>query len=272
LGHDGLLYVSLPYNVKVYTYPKGKPFASISIPGGANGMCTDGVGNVFIIEGDGEVAEYAHGATKPTASKLLLGDPYSCAVDPFTGNLAVSNQGGAVEVFTKFPGKPTIYSLPATGNLYFCTYDGDGNLFVDGRWFQRHKIRNGLFELVKGGSSLTPVTLPFGIVRTAAAIQWDGKYLAIQALRNNHTFDRVSVHDFHGQVVSAVRLLGEPPNRSQFVIEDGSVIQPDALIKGIGFWRYPAGGAVKKRIKRIGDYVFGVAISTVAKERRDAVR
>ena len=152
LGRDGLLYVSLPYNVEIYTYPKGKPYASMRIPGGANAMCTDDVGNVFITEGDGHVAEYAHGATKPTASVLLRGDPYSCAFDRITGSLAVSNQGGAIEIFAKFPSEPTIYSLPAAGNLYFCTYDGHGNLFVDGRWIQRHKTRNGLLETRQKGA------------------------------------------------------------------------------------------------------------------------
>ena len=268
LGRGGLVYASLPYAVSIYTYPKGKLYGSISIPVGAHGICTDKAGNVFVTEDDGHVVEYSHGATKPTASVQLQGTPHSCAFDDVTGNVAISNGNGSLAVFAKFPGEPTLYNTPDTGALYFCTYDGHGNLFVDGQWFQRDKFRNGLLELVKGGSSLIPVKLPFGVIRTAAGIQWDGDYLAVQALRNDHTFDRVSVHDFHGQVVSTVRLSGKPSYGSQFVFEDARVIKPGAFSKDIGFWPYPAGGAAQKRIKHVGDRedrVYGVTISFVPK-------
>jgi hypothetical protein len=260
---DGLLYVSLPYSVEIYTYPNGKPFASISIPSGPSGMCADKAGNVYVTETNGLVAEYPHGATTPTASARVFGTPHSCTVDHVTGKLAVSNENGSIAIFTNFPSTPTLYNVPETGSLYFCTYDSSGNLFVDGRWYQgvKQHSSNGLLELPKNGSSLTAVRLPFGIIRTGAGIQWDGHYLAIQALRNSHTFDRVSVRDFHGTVVSTVTLSGEPSfDRYQFAFKDGRVIKPGADSKGVGFWRYPAGGRVQKRIK-IHDYTFGITIS-----------
>jgi hypothetical protein len=87
-----LLYVSSStatgaYQVSVFSYPGGRQVGTLSVSA-ANGLCSDKVGNVYIVE-DPDVVEYAHGGTYPIATfDDLLFPTNGCAVDPTTGDLA----------------------------------------------------------------------------------------------------------------------------------------------------------------------------------------
>ena len=119
-----LLYVgTLGRGLSMYTYPEGKLVGVVQNPNFSYlaGECVDGSGDVFVTNlGNNEIFEYEHGSTKllqtlyaPTSYRGI-----DCAIDPTTGNLAVSLRrvrGGAA-IFTYF----------------FCGYDDKGNLFVDG--------------------------------------------------------------------------------------------------------------------------------------------
>lgn len=174
-----LLYVSdTRYGVGhvfVYSYSDGRPAGELAGVSPADGLCADGNGNVFVPAGT-KILEYAHGATRPTA---VLNDPYDgamyCAVDPTTGNLAVSP---TVVIYEHARGKGKEYM---GGNAYgnrSCTYDSRGNLFVNGiSGFPGPDFAvMGLVELRKSHKRFTKLNFP--TLTDSATIQWDGKYIA----------------------------------------------------------------------------------------------
>ena len=140
-GQD-LLYVSLGAGVSVYTYPRGVYVGQLNFLGvGQWGLCVDALGNVYVPEYYGDnIIEFAHGQfVRPSATYQFPNSrPYSCAVDPVTGKLAVTNfndgpsNSGSVAVFENASGAPTVYTDPKMFFYYFCGYDDAGNLFVDG--------------------------------------------------------------------------------------------------------------------------------------------
>src|SRR5262249_47577682 len=96
-----LLYVAdaQTADVYVYEYPNGKLVGTLTGFQEAQGECADAKGDVFITvpspySASSEILEYAHGGTEPIATFSDPGygeEPWSCAVDPTTGNLAVTN-------------------------------------------------------------------------------------------------------------------------------------------------------------------------------------
>src|SRR5581483_1540828 len=96
IKHGTLLFVATGDNVYLLSYPSGKLVSSLEIPG--YNICSDNDGNVFVPTTGYQIAEYSHYGE--LIQKLQDGDvPLGCAVDPTTGNLAVTNEGsGAGEV------------------------------------------------------------------------------------------------------------------------------------------------------------------------------
>ena len=156
-----LLYISdlLAQVVDIYTYGHGYKLVG-ELTGFFNpeGLCVDKKGNVYVTNdtslGVYQITEYAHGSTSPTRT---LNDPdgraNGCSVDPTTGNLAVADFWGPSEiignvaVFPKANGPPTSYSNSNIFYDYYCGYDDNGNLFVDG---ETEGSVFGLGELAKG--------------------------------------------------------------------------------------------------------------------------
>jgi hypothetical protein len=172
-----LLYVarSSPGEVSVYTYPKGKPVGTISIAA-PNGICSDGKGNVFVVGVESQqIYEYAHGGSQPIATLDDSGNnPLACAVDPSSGDLAVTGGDGLANaaIYQNAQGSPTVYTDPFAGAFTFCTYDSQSNLFMGG---------GDLFELPKGGNSFVEIPIMGGPSETSPpGIQWDGNYIALQ--------------------------------------------------------------------------------------------
>ncbi|HEY1682807.1 MAG TPA: hypothetical protein VGF98_14270 [Candidatus Tumulicola sp.] len=127
--------------VQVFTYPKGTNVGTITGFGYPQGVCSDSSGNVYVADaGSSQVFEYAHGGTAPIAVLPDPGEfPASCAVDPSTGNLAVSNllsstqfEIGSIAIYPAGSTTPTIYTDPDYAREYFLAYDNASNLYVDG--------------------------------------------------------------------------------------------------------------------------------------------
>ena len=91
-----LLYVATGSNVYILSYPGGKTIGDLGIIG--HNLCSDNNGDVFVPTSDYQVREFSHEGNP--VQTLQAGDvPLACAADPFTGNLAVTNEGsGAGEV------------------------------------------------------------------------------------------------------------------------------------------------------------------------------
>ena len=188
-----LLYAVYPNAVKqatidLYSYPQGILEGQITGLNSPGGDCSDNEGNVYVTDvepSNSEVVEFAHGGTHPirTLSVPSGKNPYSCAVDPTTGDLAVTNygntsgDGASLLIYRKAKGQPKSYADPQFLNFAYCTYDNSGNLFVDGKYPRGYELP--IFgEFPRGAKSIETINLNHGI-GWISNLQWDGKYLAV---------------------------------------------------------------------------------------------
>jgi DNA-binding beta-propeller fold protein YncE len=265
--NNDLLYVSdaESNDVTVYAYPKGTLMGTLRGFAEPQGECSDKHGNVWIVNtGTGNLIEYAHGGTTPIA---IVSDPgyypAGCAIDPTTGNLAVANiasatpgNEGNVAIFAGGQGSPIYYTPANVMRDYFCAYDADGNLYVDGQSGPSSGF--GFAELRHGSAAFTSVTLDRN-VSFPGAVQWDGRHVAIGDQRTNVIY-RVKVSGSKGTVAGTTTLSGAS-DVIQFWKLGSKVVGADSEFAFVGFWKYPAGGSPTKKIT---DEVFKPVGATVS--------
>jgi hypothetical protein len=224
-------------SVYAYSYPQGELEGRI-LGVRASGLCSDANGNVFIPVDD-EVREYPHAQTRPVAvlHNSLGGATQFCAVDPQTGNLAVS--GGTdvkhgVALYAGGKGNPSVYAgRELSGGSGSVTYDNGGNLFIVGSGGAK------LLELQKGASRVREIALNGLHAARLGSIQWDGTYLAAeipQRASRPAQIARFSISDERATLVSE-SALKNAETRLQFWIH-GSIL----------VYRYPVGDAEPKSI------------------------
>lgn len=262
-----LLYVSdsFPYgsnDVFVYSYPRGKLKGKLTGFNEPSGQCVDKAGNVFITNfGASQILEYAHGGKSPINTLSDPGYyPLGCSIDPTTGNLAVTNRlstsftAGDVAIYPHASGTPKSYTDPNFYYYEFCGYDNQGNLYIDGT------TKGSALEfatLPSGGASFSTLTLNQGI-GFPGGVQWDGTHLAIgdQSAAVIYEF---AISGSSGTKVGSTPLTGSK-DVVQFWIHGAKVIGPDAGLKDVGYYNYPAGGSPTKTITGLGEPV-GATIS-----------
>jgi DNA-binding beta-propeller fold protein YncE len=202
-----LLYVGDIYDVTVYSYPQGKLEGRLNGFYEIGGECVDAKGDVFVVNTlGGKIVEYAHSGKKPIQTLQATGyEPADCAIDPTTGNLAVTIFGGAssgeLAIYQDAKGTPTLYTDPDFLNYGYCGYDDNGNLFIDGG-NEDHVVV--FAELAKGASSFLNLTLDQSFNDTGA-IQWDGKYLDVGD-QNTSNIYRFSISGSQGTEVGVTQL------------------------------------------------------------------
>jgi hypothetical protein len=251
-GSSALLYVadSGKNAVYVYSFPGGTLMGTLTGFDVPQGECVDGTGNVWIADQSArEIREYAHGGTTPIAT---LKDPEeypdSCAVDPKTGDLAVTNGfsssgGGSVGIYVGAKGSPVKRIDSSMREYSFVTYADNGDLFVDGVDSQG---RFALAKLPKGASKFINITLRR--VRRPGALAWDTTELAIgdadpfrEAFRIYHLTDGKPAG--HTQLTDGCGALGD------FALYGDSVVALDPSCQTAGVFNYPGGGSPTKEIK-----------------------
>src|ERR1700729_4196849 len=269
-GED-LLYVSSvgTNEVYVFSYPQGKKVGTLANFDDPTGKCVDKAGDVWIVnDGTAQVFEFSHGGTNPIATLSVPGSyPFGCAIDPATGNLAVTNGQDNVSIYANAQGTPTTYT---DGNIYtdlfYCTYDNQSNLFVTASYYFSTVH---LDELPNVSSNFRTISLNQGI-RFASGIQWDGQYLAYGGVPAYHgqpvSIYQVQVSGSQGTVVGTTQLFSRygKPDSAQFWLQGNTVIQPSDSSKQVGLWKYPAGGNPYKLVKHLGGrflYLYGIAVS-----------
>lgn len=137
------------------------------------GLCSDPRGNVYVANTDGtQVLKFAR------SGKLLKnysdpdGYPIGCAVDPVSGDLAVTNAfgfSGAGQVLI-FPGTglPKVLTNPSAYSYYFAGFSPDETLWVSGR------DSSGNFVLSSCNyATCSTVNLTGGTIYFPGAVQWD---------------------------------------------------------------------------------------------------
>jgi hypothetical protein len=267
--NNDLVYVSDTYTVIVSVYSwYGKLLGTLTGFGEPAGLCSDARGNVFVADVlASEIAEYAHnGALRIKTLKDPGQEPLACAVDPLTGNLAVTNEKsassgpGSISIYLKAKGRPKIYSSPSLRYASFCGYDSRGNLFADGDDVDNDFV---LVELHKGGANLSTVKLN-AHVGVPGAVQWDGKYLTV-ADRGSDVIYRAQVSGSMAKVQGQTKLSGIGYLLDQSWISGNKVIAANiesvsAETGDVLFYNYPAGGNPTKMFSGL-KLPFGVTVS-----------
>jgi hypothetical protein len=268
-----LLYVANVFAVSVYSYPGGKFEGRLTGFVAASGECVDANGDVFVTsEVGGTIVEYAHGGTKPIEILRAAAEhPLGCAVDPTTGNLAVTtfgagpnNSSGNLAIYPHAKGTPTTYTDPDVQRYYLCGYDDKGNLYVDGLSPGHDSFE--LAELSKGSDTLTNISLN-QYISLPGGVQWDGKYLAV-ADQNASVIYQFTISGGTGTEVHATSLGSPAFDVFQFYIDGRTVIAPNDYPKGgsktgwdVLYYRYPAGGTPKRIITNVVHEPRGVVVS-----------
>lgn len=267
VGQD-LLYVSDEgtNDVYIYSWPQGKLVGTLTGISYPQGECVDKAGDVFVTSIGknlrSHIYEYARGGTKRIA---ILDDldvwPHGCAIDPTTGNLAVTN----LENVRGGPGNVSIYSharrflghyhASDKGYYFFCGYDETGNLFADAGADINSDY--GLTELPAGGTTMSDISLDQTIYYPGG-VQWDGNYVAVGDTAANAIY-QFSISGSSGSLANTTRLRGAS-DVLQFWIARGIVAGANAGSATVKYWKYPSGGKSTQAINGLTDPV-GVVVS-----------
>jgi hypothetical protein len=266
-----LLYVSNWQSsaVSVFTYPERRLVGTLTGFEQPYGECIDSAGDVFITNFNASnIYEFHHGKLKP---KAIIDDPgehpAGCSIDPVTGNLAVnnsytvSNDAGDIALYRRnTSGEWTAlanYSDSSFFYMYFCGFDADGNLFVDGMTGY-----NGSFALAvlpSGSSTFTNLTLNQSIA-APGGIMWDGQYMTLaDSGVSPSPIYRFTVNGTNATVVGSTMLSGS--DVVQYWIDGQQVVGPQPKSAKVGIWKYPAGGKAVRIVKEDLDVPSGLTIS-----------
>jgi hypothetical protein len=270
-----LLYISSPADgrVYVYTYPGGKRVGAISGLDSPFGECSDAAGNVFVVayasasEKSSLIYEYAHGGSQPVETLIDPGRGAACAVEPTTGNLAVSNSSdesnpysgyGSVAVYDHAQGDPAMYYSSEQHPFRFCGYDNLGNLYLVAP-SEKYSNRFDFIELPQDSGSFQPIALKVelydGYGGFTPSVQWDGKYITVSSAANARTGPvtvyRLDVSGTTAQVVGATELSSakDHPPEGQTWIYPRTLIGVDLYrhnMSQISLWHYPKGGEPRR--------------------------
>jgi hypothetical protein len=277
---DDLLYVTNYSYVSMYTYPQGELVGILKGFGSSVGECVDNKQDVFItnqfhlgnIPGDA-IAEFVHGGTKPIAElKTKHIGPVGCAVDPITGDLAVTGSGEpTVNIFKGARGKPTLYKDKDFVEMQFCGFDDKGNLFITG--LKNFKGKPELAEFPKERGAFKEIRLD-AVIAGGAGVQWDGKHLAIGAYASDNApvIYRFRISGSQGMLAGTTTLGSSEyiTQQLQFFIVNGALIIPNWYYvdstekKNVLFYDYPQGGSPTMTLTKRVTEPRGVAVSLSA--------
>jgi len=250
--------------VDIYTYPQGEKVGAITGLVAPQGACVDAAGNVFVTDRAPEsnssvIYEYAHGGTTPIAT---LSDPAfatGCAVDPATGNLAVSgvigttHYRGAVAVYANAEGTPSMYygAKSIVGFLY-CVYNNHSDLYVT-EYFNDSGEAYAVGRLAHGRSRIDQIMInkPIrGFPELPPSALWDGKRVVISSVRTGPdgkvSLYRLAISGKTARVVGTTVLnhCGRRETVGQAWLFGGMVFSSifQHYYSHIAWWRYPNGG------------------------------
>ena len=268
-----LLYISNSKTVTVYSYPQGKLEGSLRFGFSPSGECADKKGDVFVTNLDNrEIVEYAHGSKRPI--QVLYSpsdDPAGCAIDPTTGNLAVSSLGfgnnGSVAIYKRARGAPTKYVNEKFYEYFLCSYDNNGNLFVDG--LSAAGTGHFIFgELAKASATLNTVALN-KYIGFPGGVQWDGKHVVIGD-QSSSVIYRFVVSGNNGTEVGETSLGSNVGDVFQFFIRNDTIIVPNqcesSCTGNVLYYHYPTGGPAVKKITDGVRYPHGAVVSKAPKK------
>lgn len=244
---QNLLYISdLGANsVDIYPYPSGSLIGKLTGFGSVAGLCSDKAGDVFVVDEAGPVQVFAHGGTSPIRKLTASGAPNGCSVDPVTGNLALTQLSaylyGALAIYPKAKGAPKEIQNSDANSTYYCGYDNEGNLFVDGN---DHYGKFVLWEMPKGKSTMNDLKFT-KTVTDIGGVAWDGSYVAVGDKGAGLIYRTKRGTGVVAQTVT----LKDGTDVEQFWIQGSTLVGPNAASPGdVFYYHYPGGGSPSKTL------------------------
>lgn len=278
MSHTPLLYVTDEgFDAYVYAYPNGKLLQELSI-NSPTGDCVDG-GSVFITGYNAhQIYLYAHGASQPKAVLPDPGYPVGCSVDPTTHTLAVANEfdrdagtGNVVlwDANRAAPVPTAIYSGLPFLEPEWCSYDNEGNLFVDGEDYSERRV--SLAELPKGGTTFKTISLDISLGWPPGYLQWDGKHITISV---QNVIYRLSFSGSNATVVGSTQLPAYWNLQGYSIVGAWGNAKNRKLIatagESIGFFSYPSGSGPTRTL--IQNYPLDTVVSPAVEKPRTTLR
>jgi hypothetical protein len=262
----GLLYVSNYYDDEVLVFKNDKLAGTLTGFDGPDGLCHDRSGDIWVTNNLGQdIVEYAHGGTAQVKALSDPGEyPLACAVNPRPGAIAVTNiftsgsGQGNVAIYHKAAGPPTILTDSDIYYVYFCGFDDQSNLYIDGLNTTGHFE---FAELPRGEFKFKNITLNTTIY-WPGAIQWDGKYVVVgdQMYQDEAESAAYQTTGAGGKIVGTTVFSGAQ-DVVGFAIKDTSIIAPDANLNVVGLYRYPQGGTSTAQLDHF-KHPYGATVST----------
>ncbi len=180
-----LLYISdaQTFDVYVYSFPDLKLTGLLTGFDRPEGECSDAKGDIWITNDQAaQILQYRHGGTKVVRALTdPLGYPGGCAIDPSTGDLAVTNLfgfsgSGSVLIYKNAAGTPRAYTNSKQFYYDLDGYDGKGNLYASGT------SSTGVYSLAvlpRGEHSMSIVSVTGAKIFLPGTVQWTGSSLLL---------------------------------------------------------------------------------------------
>ncbi|MBV9720087.1 MAG: hypothetical protein JOZ77_12265 [Candidatus Eremiobacteraeota bacterium] len=279
-----LLFVTDPGSEQVFIFS-----ADLQLKGAITGFntpkgaCADKSGNVWIVDWERAVIyEFSHTGQSLGKISGVTGFPTGCAVDPTTGNLAVTTNPGSASpgpgelmLYPKATGSPTAITDPIVFTYSFAAYDAAGNLYFDGT------DGNGNFTLDKvptGSTTAQSIQLVNGAIYQPGMVQSNPKgvnELLITDMKCNDAQTPTTCLDRVGLIISGypfAEIIGQVPLKNQSgasvcQMEQGAYLPPKTFagpdnevpcngsgFSGVGRWAFPAGGSEQFSNYTEGDF------------------
>ena len=284
-GSSGdLVYAITSKGIVVLSYPNWSIVARIRAYRSWYGVCSDpNNGNVFAIRGTNEIEEYAHGGTTPIATIVLpSGYPTACAVDPTTGNLAVTAISTPTElrdslfIYPQAQGSPVTYTDKQLPGLISPAYDDVGNLFVSAV----NKARGArIAELKVGRTQFTVIKITGYPNAYLRQIQWDGAHLVFLVPNGRGYGTTVDQLQIGGKTATIVHSFLLKYCQSEYFWIDNAT---SSLLNfyyppktnnnyAVARWEYPFGGKPLSKIYRVTsghDFIYDLTVSVAPSAQR----
>lgn len=297
-GAPRLLFISddSTNDVDIFTMPALMLVGTITGFSEPQGLCSDARGNIWVTdEGSQTIDLLTRGGHIINVLTDPDGYPVGCAVDPATGNLAVTNiynfyLSGPGETLVYPAGEPPAvsYANSAQYNYYsvgFRQSSGARNagghhyhgstLYVDGLTSLQVFI---LSELTNGSASMTTVPIHGGNIYFPGMVQWDKNYLAVgdQLCLNTETscVYHVGIKGSTGSISGVTNLLnyngtsvcdlvqGVIAAHGLRYLAGGDYEYCGYAVSSVDRWPYPAGGSPTNFNDSVVGEPIGAAIST----------
>ena len=254
--------------VNIYN-TSGKLLGQIAGLSEPQGIAADGKANLYVVNtADSDVQIYAPPYTNPPT---ILADP-----GEYPAGVAVTYNGEFVAVSNIIstsggPGSILIYKKGKAGfkisnsilaRVYFCAFDADGNLYVDGENASGQVVIGEIANATKGGKKIKRLTYDGTTIGFPGGIQvttHDKIAIMDQDSSTIYTFNQPVKGSLGSPIATTVLTGSSDAVTFAFTASNKDLWGADAATTGVAEFAYPAGGNPVKSFTEGGEPI-GVAL------------